>query len=188
MGTRVFDYVITKEDACYNLGGLVELHLEKAMKSGANNLLVKTCNQYFYGSYLVPNAIGFSTPVFPILIGAQLIFCSSEDDGQLHENFESWKKVYLGKPIRQITEKKFLSSDIECSICLENYIEGDNLLILDCDHRYHSQCFEKWIINQCSVCKNFKFNSIKQHNSHNSYLIQNEKSTTCALCNKNCNI
>ncbi|XP_041989713.1 uncharacterized protein LOC121741084 [Salvia splendens] len=41
-----------------------------------------------------------------------------------------------------------------CSICLEDYDEGDDLGILDCKHEFHKSCIEKWLLlkNTCPIC------------------------------------
>lgn len=33
---------------------------------------------------------------------------------------------------------------VECAICLEQYIEDDLVIVLQCDHRYHPTCIETW--------------------------------------------
>lgn len=46
-------------------------------------------------------------------------------------------------------------SDIKCSICQEEYEEGDELGKIECGHGYHSQCIQQWLVqkNQCPICK-----------------------------------
>lgn len=36
-----------------------------------------------------------------------------------------------------------------CSICLENYVDGDALLTLACGHCFHSECVNKWFYQGC---------------------------------------
>eukprot|EP00250_Pteridium_aquilinum_P015546 c22640_g2_i1 orf=410-2218(-) len=46
-------------------------------------------------------------------------------------------------------------SEIKCSICQEEYMEGDELGQLDCSHSYHTACIKQWLVlkNQCPICK-----------------------------------
>ncbi|BBM98183.1 hypothetical protein MPTK1_1g11510 [Marchantia polymorpha subsp. ruderalis] len=46
-------------------------------------------------------------------------------------------------------------SDIKCSICQEEYEEGDDLGKIDCGHSYHVACIKQWLLqkNQCPICK-----------------------------------
>lgn len=48
-----------------------------------------------------------------------------------------------------------LSASKECSICLENFAEGDELIRLSCDHRFHSVCLNPWIrsCGDCPYCR-----------------------------------
>ncbi|KAK9071105.1 hypothetical protein SSX86_009673 [Deinandra increscens subsp. villosa] len=45
------------------------------------------------------------------------------------------------------------SSSRECSICLEGFEDGDELINLDCMHRFHSCCLFPWI-EVCGACPN----------------------------------
>lgn len=42
-----------------------------------------------------------------------------------------------------------------CSICLAEYIENDNLMMLPCRHTYHTLCVREWLERhtQCPLCK-----------------------------------
>lgn len=46
-------------------------------------------------------------------------------------------------------------SEIKCSICQEEYMEGDEIGQLDCSHGYHTACIKQWLVlkNQCPICK-----------------------------------
>ncbi|KAH6558692.1 hypothetical protein KP509_1Z049900 [Ceratopteris richardii] len=46
-------------------------------------------------------------------------------------------------------------SDIKCSICQEEYVEGDEIGHLNCNHSYHTVCIKQWLVlkNQCPICK-----------------------------------
>lgn len=45
--------------------------------------------------------------------------------------------------------------DIKCSICQEEYEEGDEIGKIECGHGYHSHCIQQWLVqkNQCPICK-----------------------------------
>lgn len=42
-----------------------------------------------------------------------------------------------------------------CCICQENYIDGDDIGILDCGHEFHTGCIKQWLMlkNLCPICK-----------------------------------
>lgn len=39
----------------------------------------------------------------------------------------------------------------ECSICLDGFCDGDELIRLRCGHRFHSTCLEPWV-RKCADC------------------------------------
>ena len=43
----------------------------------------------------------------------------------------------------------------DCEICLEDFIEGETLTLLDCEHYYHPHCIQKWLLlkNACPTCR-----------------------------------
>lgn len=46
-------------------------------------------------------------------------------------------------------------SSMECSICLESFCEGDELICLPCGHRFHLCCLDPWIrtCGDCPYCR-----------------------------------
>jgi len=47
------------------------------------------------------------------------------------------------------------SQQDQCSVCLENFRDGERLRLLPCMHKYHSCCIDEWFCNSpaCPVCK-----------------------------------
>ncbi|KAL4302370.1 hypothetical protein GQ457_10G000160 [Hibiscus cannabinus] len=45
--------------------------------------------------------------------------------------------------------------DVKCSICQEEYVVGDEVGRLKCEHRYHVGCIQQWlqVKNWCPICK-----------------------------------
>ncbi|XP_051150815.1 probable E3 ubiquitin-protein ligase RHG1A isoform X2 [Andrographis paniculata] len=42
-----------------------------------------------------------------------------------------------------------------CSICREEYVDGEDLGSLDCKHDFHAECIKQWLMqkNLCPICK-----------------------------------
>ncbi len=53
--------------------------------------------------------------------------------------------------------KTILNANIgSCSICLEDLKKGNEIRILDCMHKYHKSCVDKWLSqhsNSCPECR-----------------------------------
>ena len=56
--------------------------------------------------------------------------------------------------LKKIPTKKFEASDHyeTCCICLDDYVLGDKLRILPCDHAYHMKCIDPWLLKNKRVC------------------------------------
>lgn len=77
-------------------------------------------------------------------------FCSILFD-ILIDKYKRYKietKLLLPINIKDIKENK-------CSICLEEYIENNNIIKLNCEHQYHKECIKEWlkINNNCPQCR-----------------------------------
>ncbi|XP_039043275.1 E3 ubiquitin-protein ligase RLIM-like isoform X1 [Hibiscus syriacus] len=55
--------------------------------------------------------------------------------------------------------------DVKCSICQEEYVIGDEVGRLQCEHKYHAACIEQWlqVKNWCPICKE---SAVKPHGLH----------------------
>ena len=60
---------------------------------------------------------------------------------------------------KNIKKYEHINKDITelCVICLEEYSIEDNILILDCNHYYHSECLINWFkknpLYTCPLCR-----------------------------------
>ncbi|RKF77842.1 putative ring finger domain protein [Golovinomyces cichoracearum] len=42
--------------------------------------------------------------------------------------------------------------DLGCSICTEDFIAGEDLRVLPCNHKYHPVCIDPWLLHVCGTC------------------------------------
>ena len=66
------------------------------------------------------------------------------------EQFETFEK----KKFSELKDKS--KGAINCSICMDDYKEEDQIVILKCNHYYHEKCIENWLCNQkvtCPICR-----------------------------------
>eukprot|EP01016_Furgasonia_blochmanni_P045894 TRINITY_DN6532_c0_g1_i2.p1 TRINITY_DN6532_c0_g1~~TRINITY_DN6532_c0_g1_i2.p1 ORF type:complete len:336 (-),score=48.36 TRINITY_DN6532_c0_g1_i2:280-1287(-) len=47
------------------------------------------------------------------------------------------------------------SSDATCAICINDYKNGEELRMLSCEHKFHKNCIDKWLLrkNECPICR-----------------------------------
>uniref|UniRef100_A0A3Q2YF33 E3 ubiquitin-protein ligase ZNRF3 n=1 Tax=Hippocampus comes TaxID=109280 RepID=A0A3Q2YF33_HIPCM len=53
------------------------------------------------------------------------------------------------------------SSTADCAICLEKYIDGEELRVIPCAHRFHKKCVDPWLL-QHHTCPHCRHNIIEQ--------------------------
>eukprot|EP01135_Chromosphaera_perkinsii_P004765 Nk52_evm37s295 gene=Nk52_evmTU37s295 len=72
----------------------------------------------------------------------------------LKEDPGASNKVIAKLPTKKFTAGMYAEEDAQCVICLNNYVEGDELRITPCNHNFHSKCIDKWLkINKkCPLC------------------------------------
>ena len=81
-------------------------------------------------------------------------FMDDDDYGLDEENIQAYPTSKI-KDINKLTEDKK-----KCTICLEEYKNNDDSIILPCIHIFHAECIKKWMKSHktCPICK-LKINS-----------------------------
>ena len=67
------------------------------------------------------------------------------------------KNILDNMEISKIKDVDKLDADKKkCTICLEDYVNGDNSIALPCIHIFHANCIKTWLKenNSCPICKN----------------------------------
>ena len=70
-------------------------------------------------------------------------------------------QVPLGEDeTRKLPTRKYRKGEekIErCAVCVEDFADGDSLRVLPCEHCFHRQCIDEWLINHSAVCPLCKY-------------------------------
>jgi len=43
-------------------------------------------------------------------------------------------------------------SSLECSICLDDFVQSEEIRVLPCSHRFHPVCIDPWLLNVSGTC------------------------------------
>jgi len=93
---------------------------------------------------------GTAAILFVCLTTTFCYFCNIFVDRLIdkYKRYKIERKLLLPINIKDIKENK-------CSICLEEYIENNDIIKLNCDHQYHKECIKEWlkINNNCPHCR-----------------------------------
>lgn len=84
---------------------------------------------------------------------------------QALEKMETRKFKAKGKVVREsscgASDSLSSSSTSDCAICLEKYIDGEELRVIPCAHRFHKKCVDPWLL-QHHTCPHCRHNIIEQ--------------------------
>ena len=99
-------------------------------------------------SYLLPFAIVVGI-CFIIMLGIMIFKCVQDRRRERRHRLPK-------STLKKIPTHKFVAGDEEhyetCCICLEDYVVGDKLRILPCQHAYHIKCIDPWLLKNKRVC------------------------------------
>lgn len=70
---------------------------------------------------------------------------------------------------RKPQPKKYRGRQIECVVCLEEYVDGESkVMSLPCGHEFHVECITPWLVNRrrtCPICKGDVVRSLQKGGS-----------------------
>ena len=113
-------------------------------------ILISPDLQFNLSAYLLPFAIVIGVCLI-IMISFMVIKC-------LRDRRKSMKHRLSSKHLKKIPTTKYKKGDHydTCAICLDEYVEGEKLRVLPCNHVYHTKCIDPWLTKNrrvCPVCK-----------------------------------
>ncbi|KAI9733285.1 MAG: hypothetical protein M1834_003369 [Cirrosporium novae-zelandiae] len=67
-------------------------------------------------------------------------------------------------------KRKYASRQVECAVCLEEYIDGHSrVMSLPCGHEFHAECITPWLTTRrrtCPICKGDVVRSMAHGSTH----------------------
>ena len=73
------------------------------------------------------------------------------------------KNTIISNKIYKNISLEIKSKNDKCSICRLEYNDDDNVRILECEHIFHTECVDTWLLEhsyKCPYCRNDKANHI----------------------------
>lgn len=109
------------------------------------NELNSTIYKYILILITIYNLIVFYLIIYICCCYCILYVSQTKDNSNISNKI---KKLYTYKYIPN-------KNKINCSICLDDYNEGDIIKLLNCSHEFHSKCLDEWLnINlSCPICR-----------------------------------
>ena len=70
--------------------------------------------------------------------------------------------------LKQLKMHTFKNGDTYecCAICIEDYLEGNEIRVLPCSHAFHCKCIDPWLTKYnraCPLCQRKVFPGYKRH-------------------------
>ena len=165
------------EFASLNLGGIIEKCIEEFHKHSVVRASVQISDLQLRGSYDIPRALGFSTPWQFIKHGILALSNDLLDEfpEPILPQFLTWKKIYGSTNPCRFHIKKYSMDDTVCYMCLKKYSLYDNVIQIDCNHKFHYECLGRHLMKDCTLCDK---TSLSIHQGHS------EKSGVnfCPMC------
>ncbi|KAI8636595.1 hypothetical protein BD408DRAFT_85661 [Parasitella parasitica] len=102
---------------------------------------------------------------------------------QVRQRQRKQQEVASIDAVSRLVVKQFLTEKVkeneaeECAICLEDYVNGEELRVLPCKHDFHTFCVDAWLTTQkkfCPICKrdiNFKIEGSSRQNEQGCPLL-----------------
>ena len=104
--------------------------------------------------------ISFSSKLIMNKNEIQLCIPPNNDEEENNNKDEENKeiKTLIDTPLINETDNKLSKGQSvhneTCNVCLEDFIEGEDIKLLQCNHGFHDECIRKWIVQKgkCPVC------------------------------------
>lgn len=97
------------------------------------------------------NYIDISVELYEPSYFPDIIFTDKRPPGLTEEEFDHLELEVFKSEGKQDD----VSASVDCSICLEQFCDGIEVVVLHCSHRFHPDCLEPWvrICGDCPYCR-----------------------------------
>lgn len=129
-------------------GEKLRLHYTSNAEKGKYVVRITDNAPFDINAYLLPFAIVVGI-CFVVMLGIMIFKCIQDRRRERRHRLPK-------SSLKKIPTKKFVAGmeaqHETCCICLDDYVPGDKLRILPCDHAYHVKCIDPWLLKNKRVC------------------------------------
>lgn len=78
-------------------------------------------------------------------------------------------ETHLGTsaPNPEATEATNTDNGLACSVCTDDFVKGQDIRVLPCNHKFHPECIDPWLLNVSGTCPLCRVD-LRPTTSHNS--------------------
>jgi hypothetical protein len=82
---------------------------------------------------------------------SEVLAQGEEEKKEIEENYEAIKGIENYETVKYVKNQTY----VNCSICLEDFIEGNDIIRLECFHIFHNLCILDWTKSSklCPECR-----------------------------------
>ncbi|CAG9537511.1 unnamed protein product [Cercopithifilaria johnstoni] len=126
--------------------------------------------------------VKYLIPLIAVVAFCFVILCISLAVRVCRERRHLAKKRLSKRNLKKLPVKKFKKGDGEesCAICIDDFVDGEKLRILPCNHAYHCKCIDPWLTKVRKVCPICKRKVLSSGESHSSDSDNDERDSTSA--------
>ncbi|KAF0309269.1 E3 ubiquitin-protein ligase RNF13 [Amphibalanus amphitrite] len=129
------------------------------------NFLYGTGYAIYISGYFPYTFLAFIIPAMLLIVLCLMVLSSIMLYRCISEYRRTARRLLPKRMLAQIPTRRFAAAAVSgggpggqetCAICLEDYLEGDQLRVLPCKHAFHCHCVDPWLLRSrrvCPVCK-----------------------------------
>jgi hypothetical protein len=98
------------------------------------------------------NSSVHNTPVATAATGAEVTEDRSKGPAVVAAEVESGMGPAQAESVHSGQEATPRDGELGCSICTEDFTTGEDVRVLPCQHKYHPNCIDPWLLNVSGTC------------------------------------
>jgi hypothetical protein len=170
---------LTNDLVPYALGAVIKNNVSTDELTRISSISVQVHNNIWSGTFIVPDAVGFSTPIASLIGGKLKIHVQNDNctiNNTISNRLMDWYYKYSSRCSVSSRERMVSDDELTCVVCRRNYQSHERVhRLMSCSHQFHTECIRKYLVDHCVTCQgNASFNAHCLHPVNNQIL--------CPIC------